>query len=116
MKEESILKSVKLMLGLPPEYDAYDPQIIIDINSTFDILHQLGVGDGDFYVTGDEETWDEIVPDTRYNFIKTYVYMKVRLMFDPPQSSYHLQALKDQIAELEWRINSEVEVGDLTDK
>lgn len=111
----SILLSVKAQLGLTPDYTPFDPQIIMDINSTLSILHQLGVGDGMLVVTDNDETWDQLIPDARFNFIKTYVYMKVRMMFDPPTSSYAMDALEKQIAEFEWRINSEVEVGDKTD-
>lgn len=111
----SILLSTKAQLGIVPEYTVFDSQILMDINSTLSILHQLGVGDGMLEVKGEDETWDQLIPDPRFNFIKTYVYMKVRLMFDPPTSSYAMDAMKNQIAEFEWRINSEVEVGDKTD-
>lgn len=113
--DESILTSVKQMLGIVPEYTAFDPQIIMDINSALSILHQLGVGDGYFIVTGTNEKWDDLIPDPRFAFVKTWLYMKVRLMFDPPASSYAVESMEKQIAELEWRINSEIEVGDLTD-
>lgn len=113
--DESILITIKKMLGLVPEYTVFDSQVIADINSALSILHQLGVGDGYFIVTGEDEKWDDLIPDPRFAFVKTWLYMKVKLMFDPPTSSYAADEMKNQIAELEWRINSEVEIGDITD-
>lgn len=105
----SILDSVKKMIGLTKEYTQFDPDIIMHINTTFGILQQLGAGD-DFSIEDDSATWSDYFGDrTDLEMIKTYIYMKVRLMFDPPQSSSTLQAVKDQIAELEWRINVQVD-------
>ncbi len=108
----SILDSIKKNLGIVPEYAAFDDQIILDINAAFSTLHQLGFGpDEGFEITGIDEFWSDIIEEPRFNFVKSYVYMKVRVMFDPPTSSYALDALNKQIAEYEWRIKSEIETG-----
>lgn len=108
----SILDSIKKNLGIVPEYTAFDDQIILDINAAFSTLHQLGFGpDEGFEITGIDEFWSDIIEEPRFNFVKSYVYMKVRVMFDPPTSSYALDALNKQIAEYEWRIKSEIETG-----
>ena len=108
----SILGSIKKNLGIVPEYTAFDDQIILDINAAFSTLHQLGFGpDEGFEITGIDEFWSDIIEEPRFNFVKSYVCMKVRVMFDPPTSSYALDALNKQIAEYEWRIKSEIETG-----
>ena len=108
----SILDSIKKNLGIVPEYTAFDDQIILDINAAFSTLHQLGFGpDEGFEITGIEEFWSDIIEEPRFNFVKSYVCIKVRVMFDPPTSSYALDALNKQIAEYEWRIKSEIETG-----
>ena len=109
---DSILDSIKKNLGIVPEYTAFDDQIILDINAAFSTLHQLGFGpDEGFEITGIDEFWSDIIEEPRFNFVKSYVCMKVRVMFDPPTSSYALDALNKQIAEYEWRIKSEIETG-----
>lgn len=108
----SILDSIKKNLGIVPEYTAFDDQIILDINAAFSTLHQLGFGpDEGFEITGIDEFWSDIIEEPRFNFVKSYVCMKVRVMFDPPTSSYALDTLNKQIAEYEWRIKSEIETG-----
>lgn len=108
----SILDSIKKNLGIVPEYTAFDDQIILDINAAFSTLHQLGFGpDEGFEITGIDEFWSDIIEEPRFNFVKSYVCIKVRVMFDPPTSSYALDALNKQIAEYEWRIKSEIETG-----
>ena len=108
----SILDSIKKNLGIVPEYTAFDDQIILDINAAFSTLHQLGFGpDEGFEITGIDEFWSDIIEEPRFNFVKSYVCMKVRVMFDPPTSSFALDALNKQIAEYEWRIKSEIETG-----
>ena len=108
----SILDSIKKNLGIVPEYTAFDDQIILDINAAFSTLHQLGFGpDEGFEITGIDEFWSDIIEEPRFNLVKSYVCMKVRVMFDPPTSSYALDALNKQIAEYEWRIKSEIETG-----
>lgn len=106
----SILNSVKEACGIVPEYDGFDPQLIVDINSAFSTLHQLGYGPADgFEVTGASETWSSLIKSKRFNFIKQYIILKVHLMFDPPTSSIAVEQFNKQAAEYEWRIKSEVE-------
>lgn len=113
---ESILTSVKKLLGITEEYTQFDSDIIMHINSTFVILTQLGVGPSNgFFIEDDTSTWDEFIPadDLRFNTLKTYMYMRVKLMFDPPLSSAVMASMERQIAEFEWRLNS---AADYTEK
>lgn len=105
--EESILISIKKLLGITNEYTHFDTDIIIHINSVFVVLQQLGVGpDKGFYIEDDSATWADFIEDPiEYNAVKTYIYARVKLIFDPPASSSHAQALKDIISEFEWRMN-----------
>ena len=110
---DSILNSVKLQLGILPEYTVFDQQLILAINTAFSILHQLGVGPKDGYAIEDESNrWDEVVTKQSLNMVKSYVFLKVKLLFDPPATSFVLDAYNKQLAEMEWRINSEVEIND----
>lgn len=105
---ESILTSVKKLLGLDKDNTDFDMDIIIHINSAFAILTQLGVGPSEgFSIENEFPIWDDFISseDKRFRMVKTYVYMKVRLVFDPPTNSSHLQALKDAVDEYEWRLN-----------
>lgn len=107
---QSILNNVKEACGIVHDYTAFDPQLITCINSAFSTLHQLGYGPaGGFSITGTTETWNQLIQSDRFNFIKQYIIMKVHVMFDPPSSSFALDALTKQIAEFEWRITSETE-------
>lgn len=104
--EDSILVSIKKLLGITEDYNQFDTDIIIHINTAFSILTQIGVGSDDgFYITGSDEKWTEYLPQgARLELVKTYVYQKVKLMFDPPSSSAVMEAMNRSIAELEWRI------------
>lgn len=104
---ESILTSIKKLLGMPEEYTAFDPDIIMHINTVFMILHQLGVGPSEcFKIEGEDATWlDFIGSKTDIESVKTYVYLRVRLVFDPPQNSSLIEAMRQQINELEFRLN-----------
>lgn len=104
---ESILTSIKKLLGITEEYGHFDADLIIDINSVLSTLNQIGVGPSEgFAITTKEETWDQFLPsDPRLNFVKSYVHLKVRLLFDPPLSSAVIEAINRQISELEWRIH-----------
>jgi hypothetical protein len=106
--EESILKSVKKVLGIDADYIAFDLDILIHINTAFAVLNQLGIGpEAGFMIEDDTAVWATFYgTDSRYNAIRTYVYLKVRIMFDPPQTAYLVEALNSQIKELEWRINA----------
>lgn len=105
---ESILTSVKKMLGLTEEYDAFDSDIIIHINSVFMVLTQLGVGpQNGFSIKDKTSVWSDFIPETNmyYEGVKTYMCWKVRMMFDPPTSSVVAEAANRIIGEFEWRLN-----------
>ena len=108
---DSILTSIKKLLGIADEYEQFDTDIIMFINSAFSVLTQLGVGnESGFAITGKTETWDDYLSGSelvkeQLEMVKTYVYLKVRVAFDPPSSSFVLEAFNKQISELEWRIN-----------
>lgn len=110
---ESILTSIKLLLGMPEDYDAYDAHVIMHINSVFTILRQLGVGpEKGFRIEDKTSTWSDFITETddlTFESVKTYVYAKVRLIFDPPASSAHIEALKQLINEFEWRMKTDAE-------
>lgn len=105
--EGSILTETKKMLGLVDEDTTFDTDIIIDINSSLSILSQLGIGPKDGYSIKDKnDTWDNIIDDAKnLELIKTWLYMKVRLMFDPPLNGTVLNSMNSQLNELEWRIS-----------
>lgn len=104
---DSILTSIKKLLGMTEEYTSFDTDIIIHINSVFMNLHQLGVGPSEgFRIEDENATWDEyITEDDNLDAVKTYIYLKVKLVFDPPLNGSVMEALKQSITELEWRLN-----------
>ena len=109
---DSILQSIKKLLGLDENYDAFDNDVMMHINSVLMILTQLGVGPKNgFSITGEEETWENYLGEdiSKLSAVKTYVYLKVKTMFDPTSSSVVNEATKEMLKELEWRLNSEVE-------
>ena len=108
---DSILTSIKKLLGITEEYENFDQDIITHINSAFMILNQLGVGPkSGFSINDKSSTWDEFIPESsNLEAVKTYVHLKVKLMFDPPLSSTVIEAIKSQINELEWRLNVSVD-------
>lgn len=103
----SILYSVKKVLNVAPTENAFDMDIILHINAAFSTLLQLGVGpDSGFFIEDESVTWTDFLGDeAKYNFVKTYVYIYVRLLFDPPTTSFGIQAFEKQKLELEWRIS-----------
>ncbi|MET0786851.1 MAG: hypothetical protein ABWY25_09110 [Paenisporosarcina sp.] len=105
--EESILKSTKKILGLAEDYTPFDLDVITHINAAFSILDQLGVGPVDgFSIYDDTAVWDDfVVPPNQLHLVKTYIYLKVRYLFDPPTTSFLLEAANTQIKEYEWRLN-----------
>jgi hypothetical protein len=107
--DPSILTSTKKILGLDASYTAFDPDVTTHINSAFSTLTQLGVGPAEGFMIEDETAvWDDFLvmtDDLQYNSIKTYVYLRVRMLFDPPATSFVIAALNEQIKELEWRLN-----------
>lgn len=113
----SILTDVKKMLGIPAEHTQFDPDIIMHVNTVFTILCQLGVGPEDgFAIEDDTAVWADFVTDKRLNDVKSYMYLKVRMIFDPPTSGIVMQAQKDVISELEWRMNVQVDPEDVEDE
>lgn len=106
---DSILTSIKKLLGISEEYTSFDQDIIIHINYVFSILtQQLGVGPSSgFSIEDGSATWSDFIEDsTKFELIKTYIYMKVRLVFDPPTNSVVMESIKNTISELEWRITA----------
>lgn len=110
---ESILTSIKKMLGIDEEYTHFDADIIMHINSVLMILTQLGVGpEGGFMIEDDTSTWIDFIPEAnaaQLHAVKSYIYMKVKLIFDPPLSSAVIEAMNRQISEFEWRLNVAVD-------
>lgn len=111
---ESILTSIKKMLGITEEYEHFDSDIIIHINSVFMILAQLGVGPpSGFSINDKTSTWKEFISDdTKLQLVKSYMQMKVKLLFDPPLSSAVIASMEKMISEAEWRLNLEVETNE----
>jgi hypothetical protein len=105
---ESILTSTKKVLGIAEAYTAFDTDIITHINSTFSILVQLGVGPLEGFMIADatEEWADFDVSQVWLNLIRSYVFLKVRHIFDPPGTSFLLDAMQKQIQEFEWRLST----------
>lgn len=118
---ESVLASIKKLLGIAEEYTQFDTDIIMHINDALMTLNQLGVGPQKAAsISSADDTWDETLGDlSNLEAAKTYIYRKVRLVFDPPTSSAVIDALNRQIAESEWRLTvqaeSEVRRDDLWD-
>jgi hypothetical protein len=110
--EQSILTSTEKILMVPEEYTAFDMDIITHINSTFAVLSQLGVGPADGFMIEDATAvWTDFMSaGPSLNLVKTYVYLKVRLLFDPPATSFLIQSVNEQIAQYEWRLNALREV------
>lgn len=105
---ESILTSIKKLLGISEEYTHFDDDIIMHLNSVFMVLTQIGVGPPEGFIIEDDTTyWEDYISDaTRLQAIKTYIYLKVKLMFDPSSlGSATLASYERQIQELEWRLN-----------
>lgn len=104
--DESILNSIKKMLGLVQEDDSFDEDLIMHINSVLGILTQMGMNEGKYFtISGDGETWSEYLTDEeKFGMVKTYIYLKVKKIFDPPNGSV-LNSLDAMISEFEWRIN-----------
>lgn len=109
--ENSILTSIKKLLGVPDDYSEFDEDIIMHINSVFLNLTQLGVGpEAGFSIEDESAEWDEFIGDnTQLNSVKSYMYLKVKLLFDPPLSSSVIESMNRIIAELEWRLNVAVD-------
>lgn len=107
MDDESILNSIKKMLGIEHTDKTFDDDVTIIINSVLFGLNQIGVGDENgFIINNEDDMWVDFIGERKdIESVKTYVYLKVKLIFDPPQSSFVLDAMERQIREFEWRIN-----------
>lgn len=107
---DSILSSVKKVLGFEEGYTAFDTDIIMHINTMLRVVKDLGVGESAFRVEDKNQTWEQFLgSDPRFDDVQTYIYLRVRLIFDPPATAHALAAIKEQYKELEWRINVERE-------
>lgn len=107
MAEDSILDSTKKALGLTSDYTEFDPEIIMHINSVFATLQQLGVGPVTGFLIEDKETaWSAFIgAEENIASVRSYMYLKVRLLFDPPATSFAITAMENQAKEFEWRLN-----------
>lgn len=114
---ESILSSIKNLLGISEDDHSFDQELRIHINSVFSILNQLGVGPDEPFILDDEtHTWNEFIgKNKRIEMVKSYVYLKVLLIFDPPQSSSRVDSIKRQIDEYEWRLTNDIVDDETTD-
>lgn len=109
---ESILTSIKKLLGIAEDYDQFDQDVIMHINTVLMTLTQLGAGpDEGFSITDASEIWNDYFGDDELTIhaVKTFVYLKVRLLFDPPLSSALIDSIERQAKELEWRIRERAE-------
>lgn len=108
---ESILTSIKKLLGPSAEYEHFDPDIIMHINSALMVLTQIGVGPAEGFVIEDETSlWTDFLPDGKnLEAVKTYIYLKVKIVFDPPLNAAVLESYKQMITEYESRLNSIVD-------
>lgn len=107
---QSILLTIKKMLGIAEEYHAFDLDIITHINSVFLFLYQFGIGpETPYQITDEDQTWSEFQTDIPG--IPTYIYLRVRLLFDPPTNSFLVDSMKEQIKEFEWRFDMQHEHG-----
>ena len=111
--EESILKSSKKVIGLDEDFNDFDTDIITFINTELSVLNELGVGPPEgFAIEGADETWADLnLTVGQLGKVKACVYLRVRMLFDPPSTSFHLDAMKNQLQELEWRTNVSREVA-----
>ena len=115
----SILTDTKKLLGLAEDYEIFDQDIVIYINAAFSTLFQLGIGPTDkpFTIADKVSKWSDFSEDPNvFASVKVYIYQKVRLAFDPPQSSFAVEAIKEQITEWEWRLHFQRElIADTTE-
>ena len=105
--EESILTSIKKLLGIAEDCEHFDTDIIMHINSVFTILTQIGVGPSEGFSISDKfAIWTDFIPDmTKLQAVKSFMHLKVKLLFDPPTSSAVIEAMNRQASEFEWRLN-----------
>lgn len=106
---DSILNTVKKLLGIVPEYTIFDPDLVVAINTSLAVLTQLGIGpESGFFITDETATWSDFMgEDPRSNMAKTYVHLKSKSIFDPPTSSAVSEATNRLLGEMEWRLTIE---------
>lgn len=102
--ENSILTSTKKILGIAEDYTAFDLDIITHINSTLSTLNQMGIGVEGFYIDDASYDWEDFISVDQYNMVRSYVFLKVKMLFDPPGTSFLLTAMEKQVQEFEWRL------------
>lgn len=115
---ESILTSIKKLLGITESYEHFDPEIIMHINSVLMILTQMGIGPSEgFIIEDDSSLWTDFLQDTtNLEAVRSYIYLKVKLMFDPSTSGVVTDAMNRTINELEWRLNVNAELNNSNTK
>lgn len=106
---DSIVKSIRKKLGGGDDYTYFNHDLITEINTALATLYQIGVGDKIYKVYSEDDSWDDFadesnIRETSLEFVKEYVYLSVKLMFDPPESSFYTEALKNKKDEMEWRL------------
>lgn len=110
MENDSILLTIAKMLGYDDSYDVFHSEIMVYINMAINVLEQLGVGEDGFVLTDPNSTWDEFLADMdKLESVKTYIYIRVKLMHDPPANATLVKILEDSSKELEWRLNVKAE-------
>lgn len=115
--EESILNTIKEMLGPSDDYEAFDVDLITHINTYLSVLNQLGIGKQGFYIEDESATWGDFMTEQEKAAgvtlmeVKTYLYLRVKMVFDAPTSSILSSAISENIAELGWRLNTKIETG-----
>lgn len=109
----SILATIKKMLGLAEDYTVFDVDIISMINSAILVLNQIGIGADGFTVAGYEENWSDLIgSNLSLTAVQQYIYMRVRLAFDPPANSFVVNSIEKQLDEMTWRLNVQAERGE----
>lgn len=104
--DDSILTSIKKLLNLPEDYTDFDEDIVLHINSALDTIQQLGVGPLEHYeIENKDNKWSEFIGDVKFiNFVKTAVFLDVRLVFDPPATSFQIDSFQKRLEQLHWRL------------
>lgn len=103
----NILNTVKRAIGVIESYEPFDMQILLHINSCFTILNQLGVGPKDLFIADESSVWSDFLVGNseQLELVKSYIYLKVKMLFDPPSSSFVLESMQKQAEQYEWRLN-----------
>lgn len=109
--QESILTSIKKLFGIEEEYTHFDPDIIFGINTSFNILRQIGIGPSTgFSISDKTKIWTDYIQDiSKFEMVKNYIHLKVKLLFDPPSNAVLIEVINSQIKEFEWRLREEIE-------